>query len=272
MKPINRILLTGAAGKLGRQLRPFLRGQCNVLRVSDLALPGEAAAQEEIVEADLTDQDAVMTLTRDVDAVVYMAGKGFEGGFEEIFGGHVRGLYNTFEGMRRNGGRRVVWASSIHAVGFYPFSQVIDAHVRPRPDTTYGVAKVCGEAIAQYYWDKFNIESVSMRIVSCEEQPKTRRHLSSWLSYDDLRRLVGASLSATRPDHSVIYGVSDNDAAAVDNRWSAHLGYRPQDNAELHRDRIESATKPELPGDPDIAAHGGAFSSMGFFADDPKDR
>lgn len=271
MKPINRILLTGAAGRLGRQLRPFLKDHCTHLRLTDVMPLDKAEAHEEIAQVNLADCEAAYDLTRDVDAVVYMAGKGFEGGFDDIFDGHVRGLYNIFEGMRRNGGRRVIWASSIHAVGFYPFSQVIDTRVLPRPDTTYGVAKVCGEAIAQYFWDKFQIESVSMRIVSCVEEPKDRRHLSSWLSYPDLCRMVAAGLSATRPDHTIVYGVSDNDAAAVDNRWAAHLGYRPQDNAETHRARIEHETSPDKSGEPDIATHGGAFSTMPPFCDEHSD-
>lgn len=258
----DRILLTGAAGGLGRVLRPFLKDYCQRLRVTDIAPMDGAAAHEEVVQADLTDPDAALALTEGVDAVVYMAGKGFEGGFDEIFGGHVRGLYNVFEGMRRHGGRRIVWASSIHAVGFHPFSEVIDSRVPTRPDTVYGAAKVAGEAIAQLFWEKHGIEAVSMRIVSCVEAPQNRRHLSTWLSYGDLCRLVAAGLTATRPDHTIVYGVSANRTAAQSNRHAAHLGYVPQDDAEAHRARVEAATEPFAPGDPDIATHGGPFATM----------
>ncbi|RVT85584.1 NAD(P)-dependent oxidoreductase [Rhodobacteraceae bacterium CCMM004] len=268
MKPIHRILLTGAAGALGRQLRPYLKDHCTHLRLTDMAEMEAAADHEEVVVANLADRAAVLEMTRDVDAVVYMAGKGFEGGFDDIFDGHVKGLYNVFEGMRQNGGRRVVWASSIHAVGFHPFSQVIDAETPTRPDTTYGVAKVCGEAIASLYWDKHRIESVSMRIVSCVERPENRRHLSTWLSYPDLCRMVGAALTCPRTDHSIVYGVSANTHAAQDNRLAAHLGYRPEDNAEAHRARIEAETPAFAPGDPDIATHGGPFATMPHYGDD----
>lgn len=267
MRPINRILLTGAAGALGRQLRPFLKDYCRHLRVTDRMPMDPAGPHEEVIEADLADRAAVQSLTRDVDAVVYMAGKGFEGPFDDIFDGHVRGLYNTFEGMRQHGGRRVVWASSIHAVGFHPFSRVIDAAVPHRPDTTYGVAKACGEAIAQYYWDKYGIEAVSMRIYSCVPKPENRRHLSTWLSYGDLCRLVAAGLTATRPDHTVVYGISANDAAPVDNRLAAHLGYRPRDNAEAYRAEIEAAVPAFAAGDPAIATHGGPFATMEHVGD-----
>ena len=129
------------------------------------------------------------------------------------------------------------------------------------------MAKVCGEAIASLYWDKYRIESVSVRIVSCLEKPKDRRHLSTWLSFGDLCRLVAASLTATRVDHTVVYGVSANDTAAVDNRLAAHLGYRPQDNAEVYRAEVEAATRPYAPGAPDIAFHAGVFATMGHMGD-----
>lgn len=265
MTPIDRILLTGAAGALGRRLRPFLKGHCRILRATDIATLDPAGAGEEVVQADLADPDAVLATTRDVNAVVYMAGAGREASYDEIYSGHMRGLYNVFEGARKNGVRRVVWASSIHAVGFHPFSRTLDLTERPRPDSTYGIAKAYGEAVAQCYWDKYGVEAVSLRICSCLPEPTERRHLSTWLSYGDLERLVLAALTCTRPDHTIVYGVSANTHAAYDNAAANHLGYRPQDDAEVFRARIEAAKPAHAPGDPAIATHGGPFSAAGHF-------
>ena len=270
MKPINRILLTGAAGALGRQLRPALPDHCAHLRISDIApMDPAVGAHEEVVQADLADPEPALALTRDVDAVVHVAGKGMEAPFDEIHRGHMLALYHVFEGARKNGVRRIIWASSIHAVGFYPFSRTLDTLTPPRPDSNYGVAKAYGEGLAQYYWDKFGIESVSMRICSCFPEPRDRRMLSTWLSYADLIRLVGAALTCTRPDHSIIYGVSANPTAPYDNRSSAQIGFHPQDSAEPYRAKVEAANPPYAPGAPEIATHGGVFATFGHFDDPP---
>jgi len=267
MKPINRILLTGAAGALGRRMRPALARHCTHLRVTDIAPLDPPGAHEEVIQADLADPAPAQGLTREVDAVVHLAGKGMEAPFDDILRGHMLALYNVFEGARRNGVRRVIWASSIHAVGFYPFSQVLDSRTPPRPDTNYGAAKAYGEGLAQYYWDKYGVEAISMRICSCFPEPADRRMLSTWLSYADLERLIGAALTCTRPDHSIIYGVSANTHAPYDNRLAAHIGYLPQDNAEAFRAKVEADKPPYAPDAPEIATHGGAFATFGHFDD-----
>ena len=267
MTPIDRILLTGAAGALGRQLRPFLGSHCRAVRLADIAEMDPAGEHEEVEQGDISNPALALELTRDVDAVVYMAGKGNEGSFDEIFRGHTVGLYNIFEGARKNGVRRVIWASSIHATGFWPFGTTLGTDARPRPDSTYGIAKAAGEMVAQCYWEKYGIEAISIRICSCFPEPADRRHLSTWLSYDDLRRLIGACLTCTRPDHTVIWGVSANTRSAYDNARASHIGYRPEDNAEAYRETVEAKVPPYAPDDPDIARHGGVFATAPHFED-----
>lgn len=266
-KRFRRLLLTGAAGGLGTMLRPKLAELCETLRVSDIADMGEAAGHEEVVRCDLADADAALELTRGVDAVVHMGGKGLEGTWDEVLHGNIVGFYNTFEGCRKNGVRRLVWGSSNHAIGFYRREQVIDASVTPRPDSNYGVSKVFGEGIAQYYWDKFGLETVSIRIGSCFPEPRDRRMLTTWLSYRDCQHLIERCLIAPRVAHTVIYGVSDNDMKLWDNWMAAHIGFRPQDNAEAFRSKIEAETPEPDPNDLVHAAHGGGFAAAGHFED-----
>jgi uronate dehydrogenase len=267
MAQFKRLLLTGASGALGTLLRREIAPMADVLRLTNRHDMGQAAPNEEIVQCDLSDRDAVMQLTRDVDMVIHMGGVGNENTFDAILQSNYVGFYNLFEACRKNGVRRVIWGSSNHAIGFYPRTQVIDAAVTPRPDSNYGVSKVFGEGMAQYYWDKYRLESVSVRIGSCFAEPRDRRMLTTWLSYPDFVHLVERCLTSPRVEHTIIYGVSDNDMRLWDNHMAAHIGYRPKDNAEVFRARIEAATKPYDRDDLTIAVHGGGFAANGHFED-----
>lgn len=267
MGKFNRLLLTGASGALGTLLREQIKDTTDVLRVTNRHPLGDSKDNEEAIVCDLSDRDAVMELTRDVDMVVHMGGVGKENTFDAILQSNYVGFYNLYEGCRQNGVKRVIWGSSNHAIGFYPRTQRIDAAVTPRPDSNYGVSKVFGEGMAQYYWDKYDLESVSIRIGSCFPKPTDRRMLTTWLSYPDFVRLVRCCLYAPRVEHTIVYGVSDNDSLLWDNHMAAHLGYRPQDNAERYREEVEAATQPYDRDDLTIARHGGGFAAAGHWED-----
>lgn len=267
MAQFKRLLLTGASGGLGTLLRKEIAPMAEVMRLTNRHDMGEAGPDEEIVLCDLSDKEAVMELTRDVDMVIHMGGVGRESTFESILQSNYVGFYNLYEGCRKNSVKRVIWGSSNHAIGFYPRTQAIDASVTPRPDSNYGVSKVFGEGMAQYYWDKYQLESVSIRIGSCFPEPTDRRMLTTWLSYPDFVHLTERCLIAPRVEHTIIYGVSDNDMRLWDNHMAAHIGYRPKDNAEVFRAKVEAATEPYHRDDLTIAVHGGGFAAAGHFED-----
>ncbi len=264
-----RLLLTGAAGALGTVLRDHLPALADVLRVSDRAPLGEARDREEVVPCDLGDAAGMLDLTRDVDAVVHMGGVSGENRFADLHHANILGMYHLFEGCRKNGVARVVWASSNHAIGFYPRTRTIDANVPQRPDTAYGLTKAFGEDLAQYYRDKYGIEAVSLRIGSCFPKPVDRRMLATWLSYPDLVHLVERSLLAPVVGHTVAFGVSANQESFWDNRAASALGFRPGDNAEDYRAEIEASTPPVSPDDPLVRYQGGQFAAMPHADDEP---
>lgn len=266
-KRYNRILLTGAAGNLGKVLRESLPAMCEHLRISDRDEMQDVAENEEAVVCDVADADAMMELTKDVDAVIHMGGQSIEGTWESVLNSNIIGFYNIYEGCRKNGVKRLVWGSSNHAIGFYPRTQVIDASVYPRPDTNYGVSKVFGEGVAQYYWDKYHFETVSIRIGSCFPEPMDRRMLATWLSPRDFQHLVERCLMAPRVEHTIVYGISDNNEKLWDNRLAAHLGYRPRDNAEDFREKVEAASEIKPIDDPMFKYDGGGFAGMPHFDD-----
>jgi uronate dehydrogenase len=258
-----RLLLTGAAGGLGRELRSRLKPHCETLRLSDIADLGAAAAGEELVPARLEDRAAVNELLRGVSAVVHLGGVSVEAPFDPILQANIVGAYNLYEAARQHGVKRIVFASSNHVTGFYRQDEVIDPRDPMRPDGLYGLSKAFGENLARFYFDRYGVESVCLRIGSSFPEPKDRRMLATWLSYDDLERLVVASLAAPVVGHSVIYGMSDNTTRWWDNTHAAHIGYRAKDSSEPFRAALE-ARQPELDlSDPAVIYQGGAFVRTG---------
>jgi len=134
-----------------------------------------------------------------------------------------------------------------------------------RPDGYYGLSKAFGENLAQFYFDRYRIETVSLRIGSSFPEPADRRMLATWMSYDDLERLVVASLTAPVVGHSVIYGMSDNTTTWWDNTPARHIGYRPQDSSEPFRAAAQ-ARQPLLDlNNPATLYQGGGFVTRGPF-------
>ncbi len=263
-----RLLLTGAAGNLGRVLRPRLKTLCEHLRVSDIVRADDMAPMaegEEIHSVALQDKAAVMALLQGVSAVVHLGGISTEHAFEEILPANIVGTYHVYEAARVHGVQRIVFASSNHVSGFYKQSETIDTRQPMRPDSYYGLSKAFGENLAQFYFDRYGIETVSLRIGSSFPQPADRRMLASWLSYDDLWRLVVAALTAPVVGHTVVYGVSNNRGTWWDNSSARHLGFVAQDSAETFRMAVEARQAALDPTQPAAMYQGGGFVTTGPF-------
>ena len=259
-----RLLLTGAAGSLGRTLRPRLAKLCDHLRVSDIADLGTEAPGEEVRKVALEDAQAMRSLLEGVDAVVHLGGVSVERPFDEVLPANIVGLYNLYEAARLAGTRRVVFASSNHVTGFYRQDEVITPRDPVRPDGFYGLSKAFGESIARLFFDRYGIETVCLRIGSAFETPKDRRMLATWLSFADLERLVVASLTAPVVGHSVIYGMSNNRLTWWDNTSAKHLGFAPEDSSEPYRADIEARQRHIDLDDPAAVFQGGAFVRISF--------
>ena len=259
---MKKLVLTGAAGRLGSYLREPLAAMCDSLVSTDIKDDiGTLYEGESYVQADIADLDAMVSITEGADMVIHFGAIVDEGPFEELLGPNFIGAYNIWEAAHRNGLRRVVYASSIHAVGMYPKNQHIGTDVPHRPDTFYGLAKCFAEDLGSMYWDKRGLESVCLRILSAA-QVNNPRALGSWLSYDDLIQLVTRAIDTPVTGFSIVYGVSNNDRAPVDNSSAAFLGYRPKDNAEDYAVEVLANSGPLDPQDPGHMCHGGPFASV----------
>jgi uronate dehydrogenase len=267
MIPKKRVLITGAAGALGSQLRKRIAELGIAPVLSDRVPPADGAAGEDFRICDLADLPAVRQLVEGVDAIVHLGGEGLETTFERIVQSNIVGCYNIYEAARKAGIRRVVYVSSIHAVGFRERSETIDADDPPRPDSLYGVSKTFGENLSRYYFDKFGIESVCLRVGSCFPKPTDRRQLITWLSYRDFCQLIRLSLDAPRVGHMICFATSNNRESFWDNRLASVLGYRPMDSADDYRDEVMRSTPQGDPNDPAVRYQGGSFAAAGHYED-----
>lgn len=257
-----KLVLTGAAGRLGSYLREPLAQLADEFVSTDIVDDiGNLYDGEQYVKADLAELDDMMAVLKGADMVVHMGAYADEGPFEKLLGPNFVGAYNVWEAAYQNGLKRVIYGSSIHAVGMHPKNEFIGTDAPHRPDTFYGLAKCFAEDLGRMYWDKRGVESVHMRILSCA-QVKGARALGSWLSYDDLIQLVQRCVETPVIGFSVIYGVSDNDRVPVDNSKASFIGYRPKDNAEQFAEEILANDPPMDPQNPEHMCHGGPFASV----------
>src|ERR1700712_3225755 len=149
-----RIVFTGAAGGIGTMTRPLLAKLYPGLVLSDRVKPKDLLPAETFVAADLTKPDEVASLVKGAHSVIHLGGHSVEGTWDQILNANIIGCYNLFEASRGGGGKRVIFASSNHAIGFYRRKKKIRTDVTVRPDSRYGASKAFGEALGALYADK----------------------------------------------------------------------------------------------------------------------
>lgn len=259
---LKKLVLTGAAGRLGSYLREPLSKMCDELLSTDInADIGTLYPGETFVQADQAKYDEIFPLLEGADMVIHFGAIVDEKPFDELLGPNFIGSYNIWEAGYQHGVRRIVYASSIHAVGMHKKRDFIGTDAPHRPDTFYGLAKCFTEDLGSMYWDKRQLESVHLRILSAAAVNNARA-LGSWLSYDDLIHLVTRAIDTPSVGFTVVYGVSNNDRAPVDNARAAFLGYRPSDNGEQFADAVLADTPAPDLNDPAEMLQGGPFAAV----------
>jgi uronate dehydrogenase len=262
-----RIVFTGAAGGIGTMTRPLLAARYPGLVLSDRVRPKDLQPNETFVAADITKPDEVAALLEGADSVLHFGGFSVEGPWDTILQANIMGCYNVFEAARQAGVKRLIFASSNHAVGFYPRKRRIGTDVTVRPDSRYGVSKAFGEALGAMYSDKHGLAVTCLRIGNVGPRPIDVRRLSIWIAPEDLVQLIGIGLEHPDIRFEILYGASDNAAAWWDNSRAHQLGYRPTGKGEEHRAHAEAEQAkigPDAVGD---RFQGGTFCSLEFSND-----
>lgn len=253
-----RVLITGAAGRIGTTLRAGLAGRHDGWRLLDRRPVESPRADEEVVVADLADRAALAKAVAGIDAMVHLAGAPDPKDFERMYEVNVRGLYDLLEAARKAGVRRIVFASTNHTYGMYPVGHGMTETDPVRPDSFYGVTKVFGETLLRYYFDKHGIESVSVRIGSFEKRPSQQRHLSTWLSHADTVELFDRALKQPEVGAAIVFGMSNNTRIRIAHpNWEA-IGFRPKDDAETWVDQLKRDGV-DVDGPLEWKLHGGMY-------------
>ena len=261
-----RILITGAAGKIGSLLRRSLRRSGRFLVLLDVAAQHDLDAGEEaaLVVASITDQAMMDRACHEVDVVIHLGGiSGGGATWGEYLDVNVDGTRVVLEAARRSGVTKVIVASSNHAVGFHPIvdGETVPDDLLPRPDSYYGVSKAVGESLGSLYHDRYGMDVVCLRIGSYLERPTAPRNLWSWLSPGDCVRLFEAAIAAPAPGFRIVWGVSANRRGIVSLDEGAAIGYVPQDDAEAYVEQFD-APGPDESWAGDFI--GGPFTAPGF--------
>ena len=237
-----RVLITGAAGRIGEVLHHGLRDRYPLRLMYHSKVPPVTDGSEVFV-GDVVDFEAMAKATRDIGVIVHMAADpSGSTPFARTASLNITGTYHIYEAARLNGVRRGGLASTNHVTGFYEREGVYTTpEMSVRPDSFYGVSKVFGEALARYYYDQFGVESICLRIGSFQPKPRSARMLATWLSHRDTVQLVRRSIE-TPVKFGIYYGISRNTRRTWDiSNAEKDLGYAPEDDAEAYAKEFESA-------------------------------
>jgi nucleoside-diphosphate-sugar epimerase len=239
-----RLLITGIHGLIGKILQNALQDRHEVY---GLDLEGEFS--DRVLSADISDYRQVakaMGQFRPLEAIIHLAGNPkVDASWESVLKANIIGTRNIFEGAREFQVPRLVYASSNHVTGAYHgFEPNLYKYTRPgppmispedpiRPDSDYGLSKAFGEAVARYYFDRWGIHTICLRIgaVLKNDDPTTEsQNRRIWLSHRDLVQLVEKSLTSA-VTFGTYYGISNNKDAFWDiSNARADLGFEPVDD------------------------------------------
>lgn len=261
-----KVLITGSSGLIGGVLVGHLGDRYDFYGLDRRPSKGGAGKIPTFV-GDVSDLASIRKSFDGMNAVVHLAANAdMHQAWDSALSNGIVATHNVYEAARQAGAKRIVYASSNHAVGMFeldePYRRIrkgdysgldpatlkqIDRTVMIRPDGYYGVSKAFGEALGAYYAENHGMEVACLRIgtVNPHNDPTHDvRQLATWCSHRDLAQLIDRCLSAPRLKFDIFYGVSNNKWRFWDIEHARKtVGYQPLDNAETYRSQLRPRTE-----------------------------
>lgn len=252
-----KVLVTGAAGRIGTAFRQQY-GDRYQFRLVDQK-PVEDPGGHETWSADLVQLDEARKACAGIDTIIHLAADPSPRAtfYDTLLPLNIQMTYNMFHAAVEQGCRRLIFASSIHAVNAYPLDVQIHPDDPIRPGDLYGVTKCFGEALCSYYAHREGLSCIAIRIGAFGTPERLAdsddsRMLALWVSHRDLSQLLMRCVDA--PDdlrYLVVQGVSDNQLKRMDiSNAREVLGYAPEDNAFQYSQHVHLA--PRRPDEMDV--------------------
>jgi uronate dehydrogenase len=221
------ILLTGAAGKIAVHLRPALREIAPCLRLVDFRRIQDIAAGETFMQGDLALPAFAARATKGVDAIVHLSAAPQNASFNSLYEANIVATFNLFEAARHFGVERIVFASTMHVMGFYEHSEAFDEDSPPRPDSHYAVSKIFGEAMARLYAEKHGLRVACLRIAGVTPT-EAEAEPGNWVAVEDLCALVRIGLEHPDLRFAVFHAIADYEDAPRRASAARRYGFVPR--------------------------------------------
>lgn len=233
-----RVLVTGAAGNIGSYFAQH-SGSKYDLRLMVQEIDEDARAVEkygELVTCDLGDLEKLKQACAGIDTVLHLAANpGASQTWDSVLENNIVGTYNTFVAAKSAGCRRIIYASSIHAVSGYPKDVQVKTSEPVNPGDLYGVSKCFGEALGRYMAEQEGISVIALRIGAFQPLETAQKpelgNMDAFVSKRDLNQLIEKSIDVESVKFAILHGLSDNTFKRLDISDARELvGYAPQDD------------------------------------------
>lgn len=238
------VLLTGAAGRIGSGFRDWWHANARDAYGLRLAVhhPLDDPRFDDVHVVELGDPEALEAACRGAEAVIHLAANPEPAAAfcDELIDPNIAGTFQLFEAARRAGVRRVIYASSVHAIMARPADYQVHVDDAPRPDCLYGATKVFGEALCSVYAHRHGMSCLAVRIGGYVPDDELRKHrqdadpgaLDISVSQRDLCQLLHLCVEAP-PDlgYAILHGLSDNRFKRMELESTRRaVGYAPVDD------------------------------------------